>query len=168
MTTSPFGSLLQLLQARLKAQVPELRYIDQDLGQLEVERPPVSYHCALIDFVDWSFEDVGDNIQFASGAVIIRLGMQAWSSSSNLTPVLHQDKALSFYDVEWKTYKALHGWKPANYGYLMRTNVNTEEREDNLRVRAIRFSCSFEDSNAQPTHTLAKVTDPEIIAEFLH
>lgn len=162
MSTTPFATLFVRLQAHLKTQVPDLRWIDQDFGQLEQERPPVSYPCALIDFTDWNFENWGENIQSAAGAVVIRLAFDAWSNTNNLTPSLWKDKGLVFYDIEYKIYKALQGWKPDNYGYLLRESVATEQREDNLRVRVLRFSCSFEDYGASPEYIQTELPPLEI------
>lgn len=49
--TSPFATLLTALQARIQDKVTAIRYIDQDLGQLQDEmRPAISFPAALIDF----------------------------------------------------------------------------------------------------------------------
>lgn len=148
MNTSPFGTLFTAIQDRIKLQVPEIRFIEQDLGQLEFERPPVVYPCALIDFTDWTFEDAGENLQFAQGSINIRLAFEAFSTTHNITPDTFKNKALHYYDLEWKLYKSLQGWKPEKYGYLLRTAAATEPREDNLRVRVLQFSCGFEDLSA--------------------
>lgn len=158
---SPFSTLLIALQARLKTLVPELKWIDQELGQLEQERPTVAFPCALIDFNEWSYEDASEAIQFASGVVSLRLAFPAWSNTNDKTATLWKEKGLAFYDLEWRIYQALHGWKPTlpsiggvggGYGYMMRMTTNTEEREDNIRVRVLRFSCNFEDFSAQPQY----------------
>lgn len=154
--TSPFSTLLIALQQRIKSQIPDIRWIDQDLGQLENygDRPAVSFPCVLIDFQNFQYEDASDLIQFAEGTVNIRLAFAPFSNTNNLTSVDYQAKALKFYDLEWAIYKALHGWKPDGYGYLSRVGANTENRNDSFRVRVINFSISFEDYEAQPVHTL--------------
>lgn len=165
--TSPFSTLYLALQARLQTLIPELRWIDQELGQLEQERPTISYPCVLIDFADWQYEDTGEAIQMADGVVNIRLALGAWSNTNSKTATMWKEKGLSFYDLEWRIYQALHGWKPEHYGYLMRQSVSTEEREDNIRVRLLRFSCSFEDFSAQPQYQRAKPSeDIEFDASF--
>lgn len=112
--TSPFSTLLIALQDRIKTQIPDIRWIDQDLGQLENygDRPAVSFPCVLIDFQNFQYEDASDLIQFAEGTVNFRLAFAPFSNTNSLTPVSYQEKALQFYDLEWALYKALHGWKP--------------------------------------------------------
>lgn len=157
--TSPFSTLLIALQDRIKTEIPDIRWIDQDLGQLESygDRPAVSWPCALIDFTNFRYEDASDLIQFAEGTVTIRLAFPPFSNTNSLTPTNFKEKALQFYDIEWAIYKALHGWKPDGYGYMSRTNVSTEKRNDIIRVRQISFSITFEDYNAQPVHTLGNL-----------
>lgn len=149
---SPFSSLLTHLQGRIKSQVPDIRWIDGDTGQLEgyERRPPVSFPCILIDFDGFDYQDLGDGIQQAQGSVIIRLGFDAYSATNNRTPSQSKSKALAYYDLEWSLFKALHGWKPEGYGYMMRVSADTERREDAIRVRQIRFSITFEDYMARP------------------
>lgn len=152
--TSPFSTLFLQLQVRLSTQVPALKFIDQELGQLENygDRPPVSWPCCLIDFDGFAFEDAGQAIQFAEGEIILRLGFPPFSNTSGATPLLWKEKALAYYDIEWAIYKALHGWKPEHYGYVLRVAAATERREDNIRVRVLRYKVSFEDYNASPVY----------------
>lgn len=150
--TSPFATLLIALQERITSQVPAIRWVDQDFGQMEVEQPPVSFPCCLIDFDTFKFEDNGEAEQFADGLVTLRLGFTPFSQTNNITPTEWKEKGLTYYDLEYQLYKALHGWKPESYGYMMRVSAETERREDVIRVRVIRFSCSFFDQGAMPTY----------------
>ena len=110
---SPFAILYIAIQQRIKEKVPAIRWIDQNLAQLESsERPPVSWPCVLIDFDDWNFENMSELAQTASGNVIIRLGFAPFSGTNNLTPTAYKLKALEYYEIECQLYKALHGWTP--------------------------------------------------------
>lgn len=163
---SPFSTLFLAIQTQLADLVPAVKWIDQDLGQLELERPPVNYPCLLVDFDEFKYDDAGEAIQFAEGFVSIRLAFQAWSNTNSVTPSQWKEKGLSFYDIEWAVYKALHGWKPEKYGYLMRVSANTEQREDNLRVRVLRFSINFEDFSACKEYSSAHLPPPVVDAGF--
>lgn len=169
MTPSPFTTLFLSIMNHLKTKVHEIKWIDQDLGQLEQEgRPPVAFPCVLIDFSNWQYEDWADNTQKGTGFVTIRIAFDAWSNTNNITSPMWQNKGLSFYDLEYKIFKALHGWKPPHsdnsvYDYLMRTNVDKEEREDNLRVRTIVFSCGYEDRGASPSYIKTPLPGPEFV-----
>lgn len=155
---TPFASLLTAIQERLKQQVPSIRWIDQDYGQLEYyeTRPAVDWPCVLVDFDNFQFEEAGDNLQFANGNVVVRLAFTPFSNTSNITPDQWKEKGLSYYEIEWAIYKALHGWKPneekedGHYGYMLRLSSDNEKREDSIRVRRLVYGITFEDYNACP------------------
>ncbi|TAN18814.1 MAG: hypothetical protein EPN37_04440 [Chitinophagaceae bacterium] len=152
---SPFVNLFYALQAQIQSLVPAIRWIDQEMGQLEhyTERPPVSWPCVLIDFDGWSFENMGRNCQTAEGDIILRLGFAPFSYSNQLSPV--KDAALAFYDVEFSLHQALHDWQPGGFSHLTRLTANTEKRHDAIRVRMLRYHTAFEDYSTQPVTTPA-------------
>lgn len=142
---APFGTLLIALQERLKDTVPEIRFVDEDKGQLEMERPPVSYPCLLVSFADFEFEDMAEGLQQADGVLQLRLCVAPYSHSSNITPKSVRAKALSIYDLEWQIYRALHKWSPPKYDALLRRKSAPEERDDGLIVRRLFYATGFED-----------------------
>lgn len=150
---SPFANLFEALQTQIKAQVPAIRWIDQDMGQLESynERPAVAWPCVLIDFDGWNFENMGQNCQTAEGDIIIRLAFPPFSHSNNLSPV--KDKALIFYEHEFNLHKALQGWNPEGFSPMTRISADTEKRNDPIRVRVIRYRIAFEDYSTAPVTT---------------
>jgi|SRR5690625_1562201 len=169
MSYSPFKTLFLALQERILQQVPEIRYIDQDLGQLNEERPPLSYPAILIDFSNFNYENLAEHKQTAEGIVVLKLIFDIYSNSNNLSPESVKDKALSFYDTEWKIYKVLQAWKPEDttwsYGYMLRTSVVTEGHYIGLRVRNLQFSITFEDNKAQLQYDNTTLPAPDINVE---
>jgi hypothetical protein len=157
---APFANIFLSLQQRIQSQVPAITYIDQDLGQLKTTtRPPVSWPCVLIDFEDFNFENLGENVQTAKGTVVLRLGFAPHSNSSQLTPAPFIQQAISYYDLEWTLHKAIQGWSPADdLGSLSRTNASTQKRQDNYRIREIRYSLAFEDYSTKPQQQFAPAT----------
>jgi hypothetical protein len=204
--TSPFALLFLAIQQRLdeimitrpgqEAEEKALRYIDAELGQLENYfeggRPSVSMPCALIDVDNATFKELGQNSQDGVITVVIRLGFDPYSSSSNLTPAESRNKALFYYELEQAVYNALHGWTPEScqitplipaappidevpavnadfedtFGHLIRVGARTEERRDQLRVRTIAFTLSIEDKSARPGGTTFVAVTPNITASF--
>ena len=144
---SPFANIFLSIEQRINDQVSAIKYIDQDLGQLKSNiRPPVSWPCVLIDFEDFNFENLCENVQTAKGTVILRLGFAPHSNSSQLTPPPYIQQAIGYYDLEWTLHKAIQGWAPGNdFGSLIRTSATTQKRTDNYRVRELRYSIAFED-----------------------
>lgn len=155
-STSPFGNLYLCIVARLVAEVPALRYIDQDLGQLDNYdlRPAVSFPCVLIDMGDFDTDDMaGKNMQHAEGLVIVKIATDPFSSSNSLAPSDVRLKALEYYDLEQAVHVALHGWRTTGFSKLLRRKAGKELREDKFRVRAVAYATSFEDDTTAPVVT---------------
>ncbi len=156
MLQSPFANLYESIAERLKLKATSIRYIDQDLGQLENYglRPAVSFPCVLIDVDEFEFSDMGnDPRQLGDGFVIIRLGEAAWSSSAKFSPAGVREKALQYYEYEQEIYKALHNWSPEGFSRMLRRKLRTEKREDDIRVRIMAFQLSYTDSSAVKSKT---------------
>lgn len=153
---SPKAELFKAILERLKDKVPELRYINQDLGQLENYgmRPAVAWPCCLIDIADFQYsEQNNEKVQLSIGSVIIRTGLVQYSDSSNLTDETIRNNAIQYYEVENKIYQALHGWAPSNMGKMLRKADGTEKRDDDIRVRVTRYAVSYTDSSAVDLYT---------------
>lgn len=158
-----FAQLYFALLTHIKEAVPAIRYIDQDMGQLEdynpedpTSRPPVAWPCVLIDFPEANYTDDGQLEQTGDVMVDVRLGLAPYSPSTSNTPRSVTTKALEFYALEQQLTEALHGWTPVlpleDGGTveicqpLARRGAGTEKREDSLRVRVIRLTTSYSDS----------------------
>lgn len=149
--TSLFAQLFIALQKHITAEVPEIRFIDLDLGQLEEYevRPTVPFPCVLIDFTEAQYSNLSRLQQWADITINIRLGFSPYSSSSSITPDVPKEKSLQFFEIENKLYKALHGFTADDCVQpLIRTSAATERREDSYRVRALTFTTATEDEEA--------------------
>lgn len=168
MLQSFFSLLYTGIVKRIKEMVPEIRWIDQDLGQLEFynERPPVAWPCVLIDFPSTSYDQLLQQVQTGNIIINCRLAFAPFSQSSNTAPQAVMDKALHFWELEMKLYQALQNWNPSQdiCQPLTRTTATTERREDAIRVRVISFTTAFEDSSAlQKFH---KEPKPALVEEY--
>lgn len=167
---SYFGQMLIAIQERMAEMVPEVKWTDQDFGQLEAyegERPPVLFPCVLIDFDETQYNQDGQLEETGEPLIIFKLGFAPFSASNSATPILYRQKALAFYDIENDIYKAFKGWCPASEicQPLNRVSAATQKgREDTFRVRLITFSTSFQDSEASPVYTKEN-PDLELINE---
>ncbi len=159
-----FKMLYQELVIRLEEEVGRLKYIDQDLGQLDHyevgKRPPVQFPCLLIDFTDASFEDFGSNVQLASVTISLRLGFTPYTSANNLQTGGFAKKALQFYDIEADIQRALHGYtlSDGDFRELARLSASTEKRLDSIRVRNLVYTIEFEDDSTKEVKATKKAT----------
>jgi hypothetical protein len=152
--TSFFAQLLIMMQERLMENVPDIRYSNQDLGQLEAPGdPPVSWPCALIDMSDTQYADLMGGTQEGNVCTVsIRLGFNPYSQTSNLQPQAVREKGLSYYDLEDAIYRCFQGWTGNGmFSPFTRVRAVTEKREeDRFRVRVLIFTTAFEDDGARP------------------
>lgn len=139
----------------------QIRFVDLDYGQYEFDtRPATSFPAVLIDFDSLVYSDLGDNVQECTGQIILRMGVAEYSPSSSSTPELWRKKGLEHFRQEAELHKALHGWDPGidddqgSTSVLSRRSSITEKRQDNLRIREIRYEFRYEDyTTADPSET---------------
>ncbi len=163
---APFSDLYEALIERIKEKVPEIKWIDLDYGQLENYeagyRPPVNFPCLLLDFDEWTFDDAGDRKQMGMGVVVARLALAPYSHTSASTNKPEREIGKRYIRLEQKLYTCLHGWDNGQFQSLRRASSRKENRRDDLRVRALRFSTAFEDISAQPIRQKIQRPDPTI------
>jgi len=171
-----FGTLFLDLSTFLKAEVPELRWIDQDFGQLEVfeYRPDVAFPCVLIDFPQAQFSNLSELSQLGDILISVRLGFAPFAQSHHGAPLNVREKALEYYTLEQKVYEKVQGWHNDHCQPLNRTNSQTEQRvsasgsqdASGLRVRVLLFTTSFEDHSAAMKYTKAPKPALEVDGEI--
>lgn len=166
MINSAFATLFIALQERIKEKVSEIRYIDLDTGQLNEERPSVSFPAVLISIDSFSFENLVENKQVGEGTVSFKIVTDTYSNTNSLTPEEWKAKALDVFNLEWAIYKALHNWKPSaedwQYGYLNRDSTHNHVVQQGLIIRESVFSLNYEDDKAVPEYTTTRLNPLEI------
>lgn len=147
---SYFGELYLQLSQHIKTQMPNIRWIDQDFGQLEEFdlRPEVSFPCVLIDFSDAEYEELSSLSQTGTVMISLRLGFAPFSSANQLSPTNVKVKALEYYNLEQQLYEAIQGFETDFTTPLIRKRAASEKRQDALRIRVLNFTTSYEDYSA--------------------
>jgi hypothetical protein len=157
------------VQERL-ATLTELKFIDQDMGQLEFddkERSPVAFPCSLFDIVDIRYTDNSRSQQQGEAVLEVRLAVAAYTAATHYYKDEHKANAIRYFNIEHRVNKALHGWSDDRYfNPLSRISAQTEKRQDNVRVRILRFAFGFVDNTAMaiPAQTIER-PDLEINTE---
>src|SRR5436190_8310160 len=129
--TSPNGQLFLAVQNRITT-ITELKWVDQNFGQLDHYelKPAVLFPCALIDLSGFSFEDLPDGRQVASGRVVVSIGTAPFTNSNMSTPTPQKEKALSYYEIEYAIHCKLHNWTPLpGMEKLTRRTMDKQERD---------------------------------------
>ncbi|MDR0815077.1 MAG: hypothetical protein LBN37_04915 [Bacteroidales bacterium] len=158
------------IAARIKSQVPEIEWIEQDFGQeiFDKWRPNVAFPAVLIDFPEAEYSNLAHGVQLGVVTVTLRLLVAPFTQSYDGAPLEVQHDALAYFDLEQKLVAALHNWAPDNNicKKLIRRSVTTNNRNDiGLRIRNITFTTSYEE-NLQPEYVKMPLT-PNITAELM-
>lgn len=162
---SPFALIFKSIMARIESEVPDIKYIDLDLGQLEGNsiRPAVAFPCALVKFQNWTFTNLGTNSQVGEGDVIIKIGFAQFSKSDSLTDPLWRDFALEYFELEWLINMALHGWSPETFaGILTRATADSQNLPKGIMANPIRYRLEIEDHSTKPVITTITPPPPAI------
>jgi hypothetical protein len=170
MITDIFAQLFLDMQQQI-ATIPEVKWIDQDYTQLETYqdgyRPSVLFPCVLIDFDEWQWEDQGKGIQYGEGLISVRIGFPPYTPTNALAPSPQREAALQHFEIERIVYEKLHGWSNGTFGKLQRRLSGTEKRNDNIRVRYMKFTSAVKDASAKPATSSVPRPDAVIGEDLL-
>lgn len=145
---SPEALLFLAIQTRILDQVPEIKYIDQNLGQYMHEefRKQILSPTVLIDFPITDFSELQGNNQFGGITISVTLFYDIWDHTNSLTPQDIKEAGLLYLEVNQKLFMALQGWNPDFCEPLIRTQSKGHNaNETGLRVKETTFTTSFED-----------------------
>lgn len=145
-----FAQFILDFQNRINSELPEIKYIDQDLGQLgqvgEDEKPSLVYPAILVDFPQIDFTNLSAGAQIGNVTISVQLIFDSYSQSWNKTPLAVREKALEFLVVEQKLHKALQNWQSDYFQPLVRTGIKSQNNNDiGLRVRQLNYTTQYED-----------------------
>lgn len=149
---SPFANIYIAVMNRLKELVPEINWIDFDLGQLEAfdgVRPPVEWPCLLIDFNNTEF-DPRQGYQDGNVNMLLRLAFDQYQHTDSEMPQPVLEQALTQFEIEHKVHQALQAWAAGGLlvNPLIRLNAASEKRsDDNFRVRRLAYTGTFSDND---------------------
>jgi len=141
------------IEGRLESEVPALKYIGQDWGQLSLyvngDRPPVKFPCALVDIMSGQFTNDGNLVQEGLLQIVISVADMT-QNVSRKAPIDLTANEMRIYDIIQDIYKALHGWSGGvDYSGFVRTSFGRAIRDDGIRMRTITFTCNWQDRYAQ-------------------
>jgi len=143
---------------RLTEKVTALRWVDLEYGQLEIpeETYPLQFPCALIDFPQMDFENELEGNQQASIMIQIRIGLDLYEDFHVVDGVESPDleTALDRLKIITDVHKALHRFETDYATGLMRVSIQTERRDDGIKVIALYYACMAKDDSAATVNTV--------------
>lgn len=132
----------------LENQVPELRWIDADEGQLNAsnQRPPVAFPCVLIDMTYPQTEAMNATAEKIRVQFSLRVAFEGYGQTSSAAPKSVRERALERLDILEKIHRTLQWWNcDRQINPLRRQRVTTERRQDGLKVYNMTYESAFID-----------------------
>ncbi|MFV0313275.1 MAG: hypothetical protein ACK5KN_16730 [Dysgonomonas sp.] len=135
---------------RIRTEVPEIEWIEQDFGQdvFDKWRPNVAFPAVLIDFPAASYDAEAATSQFGEVTMSVRLLVAPFTQSYEEAPIEVKEDALQYFEIEQKLINALHGWQPEDEYCqpLVRSSIQSNNRNDiGLRIRNLAFTTAYEE-----------------------
>lgn len=159
-------ALLDAVMNRISDTEPNLKYIDQDWGQLDyfANHPPVKFPCALVDIsrIPWSNE--GRQIQYGLVEISVSISNARLSNSNLRAPEQQRFNAGAIWTILENVHKALHGWSAGDrFSALIRTSTRRIKRDDGIQEYEVIFTCQAYDASAM--EQLYNIMDPVVADE---
>ena len=132
----------------LESQVPEVRWIDADEGQLNTsnQRPPVAFPCVLIDMSYPQTEAMSASAEKIRVQFSLRIAFEGYGQTSSAAPEPVRERALERLDILEKIHRTLQWWNcDRQINPLRRQRVTTERRQDGLKVYNMTYESAFID-----------------------
>lgn len=146
-------NLLEKLQLRL-AEIPQLKYIDENWGQLDYYSPnmPVQYPCTLIDVQQVQYSNIGKDLtkrpvqrQIAQVQIKITIANMRLTNSSMQAPRRQKEEVWAIWGIIEKIHQQLHGVSLLpNVSPLIRTSQNRTLRDDGIQEYEVYYSCEVQ------------------------
>ena len=140
------------IQTYLAAEMPEIKWIDHDFNQQQLNpRPAIDLPAILIDFEEINFEDQQFS-QYGNPRIKFTLLTGRWDNTNHVTPAGRKEAALLFYELCHKLHTKLQGWKAMGSVTLnlpfkrVRTASNKLQLEG-MYGRELFYECQFEDES---------------------
>ena len=115
-------------------EVPAVRWVDFDLGQLEQENPPVSYPCVLIGMGQSPvFASLG-TVEQVELSITVRVAFRLFERTHSVNADTYRNKALEHLDILQDIHAKLNGLAGTHFGAVGRIGYWANERRADIRV----------------------------------
>ncbi len=137
--------VLESITGRLQEEVPELRYVAEDWGQLDFyeDKPPVKFPCALVSVSNIKFEAQTAGVRYATMTVLIRVADAPSVSGTMAAPKGYRDRAFSILDLMDRIGNALYAFGGEDFDELKQREITHYGREDAIREYAMTFETAY-------------------------
>lgn len=111
-------AIMQQLQS-----ITELKWIDIDMGQLDLEHPPVDFPCALIDVENIDYSDASEGTEIGDTLIAIKIAQLCITESNHRTPTIYKQQGAAQFNLIKEVHKKLKGFQGESFAPLRRTRL---------------------------------------------
>lgn len=140
---------LQAIQTQI-ATIPELKYVDEDWGQLDnySPNPPTMFPFVLIDISALNFSNIGMDKtaipitrQMAEGRITLTIANLKLTNTSGFAPQNQKDTAWHIWDIIENVHQKVQGFNPTEKsGGLIRTGLQRMVRDDGIQEYKVTYT----------------------------
>jgi len=141
------------------SEIPELKHIDKNWGQLLHEQPPVKFPCALLDITSVNYSQLGNLAQTANGVFEITIADLRLTQSSGKAP--RKQNAYSVFDIAESIHQLLHGYTNGEFQPLIRVSLQKLEATSGREVYKASYQTAWrvlKETQLKPKKVKLKVT----------
>lgn len=128
-------------------EIPELEWIDLNVGQLDQEKPPVVFPCTLIDISVPKRDDITTKEQQASAVISITLAVKALGDTNSKVSEGVRANSLEYFSIMNSIYKKLQGFTNESF-YPFSCTKQIPQTKKGLKVMLQQFETSWNDYTA--------------------
>lgn len=134
----------------LEKEVPELRWIDEDEGQLNTQpgvRPAVDFPCCLVDIQYQGCRDITDTEQVVTATITLKIAFLPNGETNNKAPEHIRKRALERLFVTDKIHKAVQGWTADDsISPISRRSARPSIIANKMKLYTLVYDTTFEES----------------------
>ncbi|MGL5683602.1 MAG: hypothetical protein ACRDDZ_11220 [Marinifilaceae bacterium] len=131
-------------------------YVGEDWGQLNFDKPPVSFPCALIDIDSVDYSNLAQGKQHANAVFNVTVADMFAHHIAHGMQDKHLNNELKIYDTLKAVNKILHNKSIPGYGTIIRVRMDKTKREDDIREFVISYRIYYDDSSCVNNRTYTK------------
>ncbi len=137
--------ILTAVMERLQNEIPDLRYIAEDWGQLDYydDAPPVRFPCALVSMGNLSFESETYGLRRARMTILIRVADAPSVSGTMAAPDDYRRRAFAIFDLMERVGNCLYGFGGVDFNEIEQQGITRYSREDRIREYAMTFTTEY-------------------------
>lgn len=147
----------------LEAEIPELRWVDIEAGQLDAldDNYPVSYPAVWVDVQNIDWRNTGYGVDHGTVTINFRVALDIYNDTHTGAP--DREKALAQFGILARLHSVvgLHGGK--HYNRFARVHTAAEKRSDGLKVFNISYRCDICDTAAAVRGAAVEIHAVEVV-----